>query len=110
MPLLTANLAASRYGFAFDTFRNLLPSLPTRIVFDIGVGDARMRRIESLGFVCRGFDQNPWRDIIRWDLTDPHLNGELTAGAVILLDVIEHCVNSGLALKNIAAVLQPAGG
>lgn len=34
---------------------------------------------------------------------------ELTAGAAILLDVIEHCVNPGLALQHVSTVLNPNG-
>ena len=109
MKPLTANLMASRYDFAFDTLQALAPSLPSRVVFDVGPGDGRMRRIESIGFVWRGFDQKAWGDVSRWDLTEPCSTSEDSAGAVLLLDVIEHCLNPGLALKNISAVLQLNG-
>jgi hypothetical protein len=42
-------------------------------------------------------------------LDEPCSTNEGSAGAVLLLDVIEHCLNPGLALKNIAAVLQSNG-
>ena len=106
---LSANLAVSRYDFAFNALQALMPSLPSRVVFDMGPGDGRMRRIESIGFVWRGFDQKAWGDVSSWDLNEPCSTNEGCAGAVLLLDVIEHCLNPGLALKNIAAVLQSNG-
>ncbi len=106
----TANLRASRYQFAFDALQSLVSSLPSKIVFDIGAGDGRMKTIESIGLRWQGFDLNPSsRDISRWDLTYRCPGGEPAAGAALLLDVIEHCTNPGIALKNIAAALQPNG-
>lgn len=104
--LPSASLDADRYTFAFEKLRSLMKSLPSKTVFDLGVGDGRMRRIESFGFIWRGFDQSPWGDVSCWDLTDPCPTSE-KAGAALLLDVIEHCVNPGLALKNIANALEP---
>lgn len=102
----TANLASTRYEFAFDTLRTLVPSLPSKTVFDIGSGDGQMRRIESLGLSWHGFDLAPSPGSSHWDLNQPCPDPSL-AGAAIMLDVIEHCVNPGLALKNVAAALQP---
>ena len=104
----SANLDSNRYDFVFEKLRVLAPELPARLVFDVGAGDARMRRIESLGLIWRGFDRQPWRDVARWNLTDP-CPVEEKAGAVMLLDVIEHCVNPGMALMNVAAALKPNG-
>ena len=102
----TANLASTRYQFAFDTLRALMPSLPSQVVFDIGAGDGQMQRIESLGLTWHGFDLDPRPGSSRWDLNEP-CPEDLAPGAAMLLDVIEHCVNPGLALKNIATVLLP---
>jgi SAM-dependent methyltransferase len=70
-----------------------------------------MNRIEEMGFQWRGFDLNPSssQNISAWDLTNPCPAKYMGAGAAILLDVIEHCVNPGLALSNIARVLAPDG-
>lgn len=105
----TANLTASRYEFAFTSLKSLASSLPSKIIFDVGPGDGRMRYIESAGFSWRGFDQTAWGDVQRWDLTEPCPTPDASVGAVLLLDVIEHLLNPGLALKNIATVLQPGG-
>jgi SAM-dependent methyltransferase len=103
-----ANLEMDRYQFAFEALRT--SSLPSKLVFDVGAGDGRMRRIETLGFRWRGFAQTAWQpwEIEQWDLTDPCPAIE-KAGAVLLLDVIEHCLNPGLALKNISQALLPGG-
>jgi len=102
----TANLTLDRYEFAFDTLRALKP-LTSKLVFDIGSGEGQMRRIESFGLSWHGFDLNPSPGSQRWDLNEPYSGSLLPPGAVLLLDVIEHCVNPGLALKNIAAILLP---
>jgi len=103
------NLCLARYEFALDRLRALKAVLPSNIVFDLGPGDARMRKIEDEGFLWHGFDLTAWRDIVRWDLTDPCPNNDVSAGAVLLLDVIEHCANPGLALRNIGAVMMTTG-
>jgi hypothetical protein len=103
----TANLASTRYEFAFDTLKALVPLLQSKIVFDIGAGDGRMRRIDSLGLSWRGFDLSPSDGSARWDLNERCPEPFPTPGAALVLDVIEHCVNPGLALENIAAALPP---
>jgi SAM-dependent methyltransferase len=103
------NLAASRYQFALYCLRDLKAELPSNVVFDIGPGNSTMRYLQQFGFVWRGFDQTAWGDVLKWDLIDPCPMAENSAGAVILLDVIEHCTNPGLALKNIAAALKNEG-
>jgi SAM-dependent methyltransferase len=107
---LPENLMDSRYDWAFSTLERIRHSLRTKDVLDIGAGDGLMKRIESLGLKWRGFDLNPDKpDVIRWNLTDPCPECDFEAGAAILLDVIEHCVNPGLALRHISDIL-PAGG
>ncbi len=101
----TANLDSSSYDFAYDSLRALAPGF-LKVVFDIGAGDERMRRVGELGFEWHGFDLKPQKVATPWDLNDP-CPSNLTPGAVMLLDVIEHCLNPGVALRNIAAVLPP---
>lgn len=100
------NLDIDRYQFAFERLGELLPELPSKLVYDMGVGDGRMRKVESHGMTWRGFDYHAWQDITKWELSDPCPFPE-KAGAGMLLDVIEHCVNPGLALKNISNALLP---
>lgn len=106
---LSANLAFTRDEYAMDCLRRLNSQLPGRAVFDIGAGDGRFREpVAREGLEWRGFDRNHRPDMDRWDLTDPP-PAKSAAGAVLLLDVIEHCLNPGLALKHIAQALLPSG-
>ena len=106
-----ANLAASRYEFAKQALKRLSPSLPSKLVFDIGAGDGRMQEpIESMSLSWRGFDLAPKSpEVIAWDLSAPCPLSGSRAGAVILLDVIEHLVNPGFGLHHVADVLLPGG-
>lgn len=104
----SANLPFSRYDYAMQRLREL--ALPSKIVFDVGAGDGRLSGIESFGFDWNGFDLKSSGNVQRWDLSEPcPVQAEKAAGAVLLLDVIEHCVNPGLALQNIAAATAPGG-
>ena len=103
-----ANLNLDRYEFAFETLALLKAKLPVPSVYDLGLGDGRMQRIESLGLRWKGFDQTAWSKAERWDLAEP-CPIEEKAGAALLLDVIEHCPNPGLVLKNIASALLCGG-
>lgn len=67
-------------------------------------------QVEALGCHWHGLDRTPSSSFIAtWDLTDPCPIDGAGAGVVLLLDVIEHLVNPGLALTNIARVLRPGG-
>ena len=69
----TANLADSRYDFAVDTLSRLGSALPSNTILDIGAGDGRMKRIETLGLAWQGFDLIPSSiEITPWDLNTPH--------------------------------------
>lgn len=65
-------------------------------------------RVEALGLSWRGFDIKAWQDVQKWDLSDPCPIAD-KAGAILLLDVIEHTVNPGLGLKNTADALDADG-
>jgi hypothetical protein len=105
MPRPSANLESDRHEFACAALSALAPSLPSRIVFDIGsAGMEKMRRIEQLGFDWHGFDLHPAANSARWDLAEP-CPSDLRPGAALLLDTIEHCENPGLAFRNIAAIM-----
>jgi SAM-dependent methyltransferase len=105
----SANLSLSRYEWALDRLGSRNASLPSEVVFDIGPGDGRMRKIRQDGFEWRGFDIAPWSDVVKWDLNDSCPVQDCRPVAAFLLDVIEHCVNPGLALQNIGAVMDKGG-
>ena len=108
--VISANLRASRYEFAAEMLRRLQGCSPSNIVFDIGTGTASLREtVEAEGWRWQGFDVSPVSaQITKWDLSSPCPAVE-KADIGLLLDVLEHCRNPGLALGNIAATLRPAG-
>lgn len=102
---LTATLDVSRYAYAERTARRILK--PGATVIDIGAGDGPMRHpIERSGFNWLGFDLRPGAGVTYCDLNEP-LPASAQADCVLLLDVIEHLTNPGLALTNIRAALRP---
>jgi SAM-dependent methyltransferase len=112
MPIkIPPSTTLSRYQFAPHYLQIHLAELPSSQLYDIGAGDGRMRTpVEALGLSWHGFDLFPARaDILKWDLDHPCPLPGSAAGAVILLDVIEHLSNPGLGLKNIAQAMQPGG-
>ena len=108
---LRANLTVSRYEYALQSIQRVRSSLPSNVVFDVGAGNGQMKeRIEACGLHYYGFDLIPSSpEVTAWDLTAAcPLKGQV-ASVVMLLDVIEHLVNPGLALSNIFEILQPQG-
>ena len=72
MPLEpSANLPLSRYDYAVQRLHELVTTLPSTIVFDVGAGDGRLSGIESFGFDWHGFDLKSRGNVNRWDLSDP---------------------------------------
>ena len=108
---LAENSHLSRYEWIPSIMAPLLASGPSKLVLDIGAGDARMRQaVENAGGSYRPFDLFPAnQQVERWDLDEPPADSWPKAGAAILMDVIEHCNNPGLALRHIAAALSPEG-
>jgi hypothetical protein len=107
----SANLGASRYEFACRSIQKLCSQLPSQTVFDVGAGDGRMKELLTpTELSWHAFDLVPASPTITaWDLSAPCPMRGSRAGAVILLDVIEHLVNPGLGLRYIADVLHPGG-
>lgn len=108
---LNENSNLFRYDWAASQLGSLLASSPSKQVLDIGAGDGRMKaRVEAAGGDCRSFDLFPsGPQIERWDLDEPPGDDWPRAGGAILLDVIEHCNNPGLALRHISGALAPGG-
>ena len=108
---LSANLGASRYEYAFDVAGRLQHCSGSVVVFDIGAGEGAMKQpLEAGTHQWFGFDLEPRGETTRlWDLMYSCPEQEVTPNLVLLLDVIEHLVNPGLALDNIARVLPPNG-
>jgi hypothetical protein len=102
------NLPWSRYQFAEETLKLRFPEIQPVVVYDIGAGDAIMRkRIEALGLTWIGFDARPSApEIARWNLDDPIPSAMPKPGAILLLDVIEHLGNPALGLRRIRDAMQ----
>lgn len=106
---LNGNLDLSRYEWVPALLGSLLAGSPSREMLDIGAGDGRMQTpIEAAGGNYRGFDLFPAHpQITRWNLDEAPDKSSPLAGGALLLDVIEHCNNPGLALRHIAEALLP---
>jgi SAM-dependent methyltransferase len=100
------NLDESRYEYAYEALRGA--DLPNKLVFDCGCGDGGMKRVEELGYTWRGFDHEAWSLATAWNLSDPCPTDD-KAGAVMLLDVLEHCISPGLTLQHISNAMVPGG-
>jgi hypothetical protein len=102
-------LSLDRYQYAALAARNLKEILPSTLVCDIGAGLAQMRGpIESVGLQWQGFDLIPSAASIRsWDLDTVCPEPCPQAGLVLLLEVLEHLRNPGLALRHVGAVMLP---
>lgn len=92
-----------RYDYAASKIRALAPTMSPRVVFDVGAGKGPMQSpAEQVGLAWYGFDLYPEKSsVAKWDLDDPCPNRDEKAGLVLMMDVIEHLLNPGLALDNI---------
>ncbi|MEX1049619.1 MAG: methyltransferase domain-containing protein [Akkermansiaceae bacterium] len=92
-----------RYGYAAQKIGSLGPDVRPRVVFDVGAGAGPMQApTEQVGLAWYGFDLYPEKSsVATWDLSDPCPEGDVKAGLVLMMDVIEHLLNPGLALDNI---------
>lgn len=107
----SSNLRCSRYEYALASLRGPARGANAKVVCDIGAGDGRLKaEVEVAGGTWRGFDLSPSApEIAEWDLGLPCPDRDLSAQYVLLLDVIEHLKNPGLALSGIASVLESGG-
>ena len=98
-------LPVDRYAYARLLAREIQPTLPAPLVYDIGAGTAPLQGpIESLGLTWRGFDLQPAKPAIRaWNLDNPCPESG-TAGLVLLLDVLEHLPNPRWSRSRLEAV------
>lgn len=108
---LDGNSDFSRYDWTAKMLGPLIAQSPAKLVLDIGAGDGRMQTpITAAGGEPHGFDLVPANaQITRWNLDEPPDPAWPRAGGALLLDVIEHCNNPGLALHHIAEALLPGG-
>jgi SAM-dependent methyltransferase len=111
MPALSAIVSLTRYTFVPEAVRDLQPTLPAPVVYDLGAGEGPMRApMAALGLAWHGFDGWPANAQIRhWNLDQPCPIPGADAGLVLLLDVLEHLRNPGLNLRHIADILLPGG-
>jgi SAM-dependent methyltransferase len=105
-----AALDQSRYEFAATEACRLKPMLNSVIAFDVGAGQAPMRApLEGFGYEWNGFDLFPaHEDIQLWDLTEPK-SVEKKADLILMMDVLEHLFNPGIAMRHISDALLPGG-
>ena len=108
---LDGNSNFCTYDWTAAVMSPLIIESSIKLVLDIGAGDGRMLAlIAAGGGEPRGFDLVPSSDkIIRWDLDEPPASNWPLAGGALLMDVIEHCNNPGLALRHVAEALLPGG-
>jgi len=101
----------TRYLFAEKWVAQNSDRLNPPVVFDVGAGKAPMReKVEETGLRWIGFDLDcSTPGVERWDLSEPCPQRGTKAGLVLLMDVIEHLLNPGLALDHISEVLDEGG-
>jgi SAM-dependent methyltransferase len=110
MHLPVTNLRLSRYEYAEAVIADLADTFSGKVLFDIGCGDGPMKRVVRHDLEWFGFDLFPQnKDVERWDLSEPYNGCRPKADAALMLDVLEHCLNPGAALENVASVLKPGG-
>ncbi len=110
LPSPEAALAEDRYAFVRQYLGRLPPPHGKGVLFDVGAGSLPMRNdVEQAGYEWFGFDLYPTSpEIAQWDINTPFA-GDRRANVVLLMDVLEHTYNPGMAMRNIAAVLKPEG-
>lgn len=96
-----------RYDYAASKMRALALTMSPRVVFDVGAGKGPMQSLaEQAGLTWYGFDLYPEKSTVaKWDLDDPCPRRNEKAGLVLMMDVIEHLLNPGLAPDNIVEAM-----
>jgi SAM-dependent methyltransferase len=110
LPSPEAALAEDRYAFVREYLARLPVPVEEGILFDVGAGALTMRKdVEEAGYAWFGFDLHPKSpEVVQWDINTP-FKGNRRADIVLLMDVLEHTYNPGMAMENIANILKPAG-
>ena len=110
LPSPEAALAEDRYAFVRGYLARAGSSSGKAVLFDVGAGTLPMRKdVEEAGYAWFGFDLHPKSpEVVQWDINTP-FKGDLRADIVLLMDVLEHTYNPGMAMENIAKVLKPGG-
>lgn len=105
------HLPEDRYQHAAAVVSKLCERIDPRSVYDIGAGKLPMKRaVEEAGLRYTGFDIAPAEPgVVRWDLNEPCPLDGAQAGLVLLLEVTEHLLNLGLAMRHIGDVIVPGG-
>lgn len=101
----------TRYTFAEKWVAANGNRLKPSVAFDVGAGKAPMREpVGQAGLRWYGFDLDVSTPGVEfWDLSEPCPLRGVKAGLVLLMDVVEHLLNAGLALDHISDVLEVDG-
>jgi hypothetical protein len=98
----------TRYDFVVQFLKEQIKS--PALIADVGAGDSLVRRSctdSHLGFV--EFDLAPKSAaVVKWDVEAP-CPSNVEADVVVLMDVIEHLWNPGIAMRNIAKIHREGG-
>ena len=103
--------SSTRYEWAPEQVRKLLPHSTAKTVADIGAGDGRLSSsITDAGGEWLGYDLKPATDKVRhWNIEQPADPAFAKPSMVLMLDVLEHLCNPWCALQNICDHLLPGG-
>lgn len=107
----SSSFRIDRYEYAKALLAEHASERSPGIVFDVGPEFCRMKPVvEELGYRWFGFDIAPKiPEVVKWDLVDPCPFTDTKADIVLLMDVVEHLFDPGIAMANIAQVMKPGG-
>ena len=105
------NTKETRYQYAARMVGELAPLLPLPTVYDIGAGLGQLREpVQQTGLEYVGFDYQPQtKGMVVWNLDEKCPLDRPAAGLVLLLEVVEHLLNPGVAFDSIAGLIAPGG-
>jgi|TARA_Y100000310_G_scaffold309167_1_gene353028 hypothetical protein len=95
---------SSWYDFAIRTVKELKLTGKGDIIFDVGAGNSVLKsKINELNSKWVGFDYKPRnKGINEWNLDNSiPKNIDVNPDCILLLEVLEHLLNPGMALNNI---------
>lgn len=101
----------NRGRWAMLKIDEVIEELPNNMISDVGAGFGWLGKfIEERKLECQVFDRlKKTQHTIIWDLNYPAPEGVENAGAIVMLEVIEHLDNPELALKNTGKHLAKGG-